>query len=62
MIHTLKACMRASVNTRTRARAHTHTHGAKVALAQLVGYASDLRSVTGGAASFHMSFSHFDAQ
>ena len=32
---------------------------AQVPLQQLVGYASDLRSATGGAASFHMAFSHF---
>ncbi|KAJ1471381.1 hypothetical protein T484DRAFT_1844274 [Baffinella frigidus] len=32
---------------------------ATVALETMVGYASDLRSSTKGAASFHMSFSHF---
>eukprot|EP00802_Teleaulax_amphioxeia_P006261 Tamp_06265.p1 GENE.Tamp_06265~~Tamp_06265.p1 ORF type:complete len:839 (-),score=198.78 Tamp_06265:241-2724(-) len=35
---------------------------AQVALSQLVGYASDLRSATGGSASFHMAFSHFASQ
>lgn len=35
---------------------------AQVALEHLVGYASDLRSATGGGASFHMAFSHFASQ
>ena len=33
----------------------------QVSLEELVGYASELRSISGGTASFHMAFSHFAA-
>ena len=33
---------------------------AKVAMAEMLGYASSLNSVTGGQGEFHMEFAHYE--
>jgi elongation factor G len=45
---------------RMETRSNVQVIEARVPLAEMFGYATDLRSATQGRASFHMQFSHYD--
>ena len=42
-------------------RGNQHTVRASVPLGEMFGYATELRSLTQGRASYHMEFSHYEA-